>query len=259
MLESYLLSAACNSDETQIFSECLRRNILFHNEFLDKTKSILSPCIASFSHSRDQLSQWRGYSSRGGYSIGFHPHTLTKYAEKQFFKKVKVEYFDKDHYPKDFTDTCRKFCEKLKKLLIKELPGVKNFPVSSLIHIYTDESNVDIDTQLKKVFALLNIISLDYLHILIDLIPKYKHASFEEENEVRFVKINNEDLEFAVHHNCLKPYIPLHFELSDIQEIIIGPTNNSDLCELGLVMLKKKLNAEHIKISKSDIPYRSSL
>ncbi|MGD9971333.1 MAG: DUF2971 domain-containing protein [Sulfuricurvum sp.] len=217
-------------------------------------------CISCFSlDNGDSLSQWRGYADKGaGISIGFNV------SEWKFWNKDLTR-LDKVIYD----------IEQQRKILL------------NLFHIHLTLLDWNSDKNItnfkgekiepKKPEELTNyFISQVYKYII-----SFKHHSFEDEKEARWVYLEDmnflEDMslkspkkQFRTAGNKLIPYISSN-ELPNIlgygekevkmklpiTEIVVGPQKDSDLVVSGIKELLQEYGYSHVNVRKSKVPFRS--
>ena len=192
--------------------------------------------VCSFTEEKDLLSQWRGYCPHGnGYSIGFNSQSIIKSFSKNKFTLIKCLY-NKD----------------------KQLEIIDN-----LVHEAIDELPDEVDADLKLLEDLVPNFG-ELITQFLQLAPRFKHHTFHEEKEWRFV---SRSLEFAgenvKYRQGLSMVIPYtENKLLDdngklpIENIIIGPTQLPDLSFLSIEGLLKTYGYKNVKVESSKIPYR---
>lgn len=216
-------------------------------------------CISCFSlDNGDSLSQWRGYGDKGvGISIGFDV------SEWQFWDKDLVT-----------LNPIVYNAEKQRKIL------------SNFFHIYLTVLDWDANKNMrngkdekietaKPEELTNNFISQVYKHIV-----SFKHPSFADEKEVRWVYLEDKHISelmalkvpkklFRTIGNKLIPYISSK-DLSKrsideekdviklpITEIVVGPQKDSDLVVSGIKELLQENGYAHVPVRKSAVPFRS--
>lgn len=100
----------------------------------------------------------------------------------------------------------------------------------------------DIDRQLKSMMEScassknLELISLIKELSLISICLSAKNQAFRDENEFRFIleNHNNKDIHFKIKKGIIVPFINVSVSKTALREIIIGPTNNSQLTKQSL-------------------------
>ncbi|GLO28364.1 hypothetical protein PPUN12996_04200 [Pseudomonas putida] len=203
----------------------------------------------SFCSNKDLLSQWRGYAQQGvcivfdqGFinKIGWWCHnpyeSWSEAPENLLIPKFDIYHNDVTYIENGAEHTT--IDEKLRK--IKD--AYKNFFTPDISDEIFDESVC------PKLFGL--------------TIPFIKHSSFREEAEHRLMvlRVNNpSDLRFRCSGDAIIPYIELSVkeEILPITEVVIGPGGNGSLLEKGLRMMLDHHGYTDVKITHSNIPYRS--
>lgn len=85
-----------------------------------------------------------------------------------------------------------------------------------------------------------------------------KDNSYEYENEVRYVgSFNHEPIQYRLKNSYLIPYKNIYFAKEQIKSITLGPCQNMRDAESSLRHFLDSKGFEHVKIEKSNIPYRS--
>jgi len=181
--------------------------------------------VCSFSEKKDDLSQWRAYSSYGnGFSIGFNRLKLDKLKQVTLGKCI--------YKPEEQDAKIKSTIDKLKSVVInnegQDNPG-----------------------------RIIN----DIMEKFVMCAPYNKHNAFGEESEWRIVTYVHDEqiIKFRLGKAFLLiPYCELGFQdgngKSPIDEIWIGPKPNMSEWKLSLEILKRKYGIREIYESK--IPYR---
>ncbi len=182
------------------------------------------------------LSQWRGYGKDGGYALVFNPQRLSQELEKYNKEKRFDTYiFDEAIYTNDD-------------------PNI--------------EKNItELNCFIKRYITTCNPHGSDGLTPFRNLVTRYKHHAFQEENEVRIAIVrslptpstskyeDSQTKKLPIIKNINgSSYIELPFDLDAIEKIIIAPQHNQE--DKGRWLKKwlqhKELN---IPIELSKIPY----
>ncbi len=222
----------------------------FRNSVLTdyKMNRELPPFFIGFSEEGDLLSQWRGYANDGtGFSIGFNP-----------------EYFQIDRHiplPNAIPDNT-----------IGILPMIYD---KSLIY---DNVSKTIENYLNKFksadYAQNSPAMIECTGTLVRIASCSKNPAFSEEKEWRilytpiitidkstgFLEVKGKftDMKFRVRRNMITSYFELPFgikkDVPPINEIVLGPKNNTSIGTLGDFLARNELF--NIKISKSKLSYR---
>lgn len=186
---------------------------------LENNLSTFNVYVSSFSRGEDLLSQWRGYTPNcGGYAIEFDERKLVN-------------------------NNCR-------------LP-IQSQTVGNCLYTLTDKMNViksavrsfneDYERDIRKFL---------YQSYFVGYSALMKHEGFSEEKEVRVIL--DVDREVKISHRFRNgiavPYI--EFSLTDncIKRVIIGPSNDVELAEIGLRSLLNNIpNGENIEVIRSNV------
>jgi hypothetical protein len=182
---------------------------------------------ASFCDSRDLLSQWRGYASRGGgYAIGFRSESLVaSLMERARFKRVEYSRSNQTELAE------RSLKEAIRQIKTFRASGYPQDPVERAVNWFHAEM---IDPRLFM-----------------------KSETFSEEREWRIGLIGPLDVQFRPSSGILIPYVPVKFKADAICEVLIGPTVPADQSRMSLQMLLNKLDMKHVNVTVSGIPLRS--
>ena len=194
--------------------------------------------VASFTEEGDLLSQWRGYCSKGGFSIGFHFDLLSRIAEKHDSFLLPCVY--------DF---------KIQKKLLEELLVSHSKKYDEAIKD-NNQNNSD---------ELAHSISNEFIISLFALAPMLKHESFNEEKEWRIVSWNlrvTPDIQFRANESNIIPYIEISLcqseEEIEFKKIFIGPASINDYSKEAVLQLLRKNRVPQNAIRLSSAPYRSA-
>lgn len=194
--------------------------------------SFRSYYVSSFSCSLDNLSMWNMYAANGkGCAIGFKSQKL----------------YNTSIY--DFMEPCFYNKEEARLFLESRLQFLKQSGDNSLLQINSmTQSTNKIDKQMLE------------NNIYIETALAVKNNAFHEEHEFRGIIFNdnNQDIMFREKNGIIIPFIEKKISKDAIEEIIIGPTNKSELTKLSVLnMLKiRGYDWKNIKISSSKVPYR---
>lgn len=190
--------------------------------------------VTSFSLVEDDLSQWRAYSSDGGYAMGFDLEEL----------KHNLNYNGTDDYDlKPCQYVSEEYFNSIKIENCKELESFKSNGIFDLQN----------DAQMKlagQISRRLNEMAFEAMF--------YKNKSFEAEQEVRFGIIYNglsPYHDMAIVNNTPRVAIKLKRPINQlIKKVIVAPHKNSDNNYILANLLKNKYSLK-IDIVKSSIPY----
>ncbi len=228
----------------------LNYNILSENE-----KYLVSTIkryyfVLSFSKNKDSLSLWGNYTEFNGINLLFDKDKITTFLNEKK-EENKFLYFIKQNYNKDKElYSTFYYGEVLYDLKIIKKQLISDYRKTLDLHLIN--SKILIESVVTRILIELTLIRR--------LFAKVNYFSCEE--EYRFVFCLDEDLyNQKVSFRCAKdnyiPYISIPIQLENLEEIIVGPRNNSDLVIKGF---KEYLNYKNknliININKSQIPFR---
>lgn len=200
--------------------------------------------LVSFSTEPDNLRQWMTYGNSGlGYSIEFDSDLLIPISLSNFKHCLRLS-------PVEYIDNNASFYR------TNSLDKFQNFLVESLMGMDKNLSEKDFIEQ----------ITLKANSLLINsmfLASSVKPVEFSDEREIRLLYIgeNKErenqkmdklitlynkpvlpDVEFKTTNDFLVPYQPIPFNIEAIKKIIIGPSANKKLAEIGIVEFRDRNN-----------------
>jgi hypothetical protein len=227
-------------------SETMHKTILSLHEYVLSNRDMLQTKMGLFvsclSSSADQLSQWRGYGSHGGYAIRFDPKKLGgRYALRHVDEKgdtlkgpdpvlVKVNYL-----PNTFYDEVTKM-------------------VDACI-LGTADANKLEDGEEKE--AALFSVRVDLFRTVIDIAPQIKHKKFVEEQEYRIITRGVE--QFCTPSKIgLVPRVYVQFDRAAVEEVVVGPGEFEDVRKLSIERyLDQHRNwYPNVQVTPSEVPYR---
>jgi len=183
--------------------------------------------LVSFSENGDLLSQWRGYTTNEGISLGF---------DKEILKRLHNVYLKKVIYE-----------EELQKQIIIFLFDILNNIVEQ------SEKNIEIFRLYFKLWI------TEFMKILLT----FKDNNFFEEKEWRLIYYiddineNNKNISFRIKNNYLLPYIEIENLDIDklIRQIIFGPSTDNSIFRKS-IKYYLNINNYRKKIINSKIPFR---
>src|SRR5262249_48878678 len=148
--------------------------------------SSINVCVFSLTEARDQLSQWRAYSSSGGYMIGFNTPSLGFVAKNQGFLLSRCIYRELDQEML-IADTVEPFLAGFAATL------ADCNPTPHKIHAIADR----------------------FVDHLVRIAPLLKHHSFEEEREWRLISqpipLAHDKMRYRAGRGLVVPYFELSF------------------------------------------------
>jgi hypothetical protein len=217
---------------TKYFIEALEKAI-------DFIKEKDAPYILSMTANNDLLSQWRGYTNNGvGVNIGFN---------KNFFIENDLKVYK-----------CIYNIEKQKEIMNHILTQsiFMYIGMADSQGIFKDSDDIDL-SQYDKAVTAAGQYFIDRTIFFCSLI---KDKSFEEEDEWRLLLVDEKvEINFINGGNYFKPFKKLKIKnLNDsINEIMLGPNSEQELCGSSIKMLLKKHKIGIEKLKFSEIPYRN--
>lgn len=214
--------------------------------------------IACFCPDGDLLSQWRGYSVGGGFSIGFRSQTLLQFWEQgspQGFLRP-VEYSSSKSFLRAVVDA-REVAKYYHQVFPGGIDSLREDKNGNRV-IYESEFEAMKD-DFKSLLRTIEYISLNgALH---------KDEHFSEEKEWRLLTFMNSSTpggevkpSVSVGRYGLKVYKPVAFQTSfknsPICEIRTGPGLDAESQSRAVEVLLDNLGYEEVKISSSRVPLR---
>jgi hypothetical protein len=198
--------------------------------------------ISCFCENGDLLSQWRGYAGgTGGFSIGFDSRIVNAVSATDpgiFLRRVIYE-------PQVQTEIFNKIISEVNTCITQHASG------------RTSEEQSNIIAYIGHVFGTL----------VEELLYAFKHPSFYEEKEWRFVITTDlthrlDSLLFRTSNASIIPYTEIRYPtaprcpLLPIRKIIQGPAANKDFGRIAVVSLLTKHGYEHVEVEDSAVPLR---
>jgi len=185
-------------------------------------------CVASFCTNGNLLSQWRGYGTFGSaYSIGFDVEEIEKSLPKNDFELSPCKYYTNQEYE-----------EEIKRFIL----------------ITMEESGKNKNATENFVGRLIRKAAL------------MKLDCFREEDEWRIVSwmprsYSAKEFNFRAGKSMLIPFYELSLNPLSIMEVIVGPTQHSDLTKSAIMGMSYKFGIENISkneknVKISGIPFR---
>ena len=196
--------------------------------------------VCSFTEENDLLSQWRGYCPKGsGYSVGFKTSSLKKVFTKKGYKLRKCIYN---------SELQVEIIDKLLQAGLDELP----------------EEEIIATKLTKTITKTVQPIATKLFNDFIQIAPMFKHFSFYEEKEWRFVspliEFNTRDVKYWPGVSMIIPYSEINISTDSniipVEKVIIGPTQHPELSKKSIEGLLESKGIEDCSISLSKTPYR---
>jgi hypothetical protein len=199
--------------------------------------------VTCFCQDSDLLSQWRGYASADGYSIGLRSAALLDQVPSTTEYRVGGQH----------------------GLEIETRPGPEVRP--SLVQVQYGDLAVT-----RMIEAVLQTIapqpvghpgsrgSMQAVSLAVPALASIKHNAFAEEKEWRlYVGGMTAGLKesFRIGSYGIIPYIELPFDLHKaIHEVVVGPGKYSDVRMTGVARLLRSLNLDSVNVRASSAPFR---
>lgn len=190
-------------------------------------------CVASFSENGDLLSQWRGYASPGGCSLGFDADFLVSVAAVDSWRFLPCIY-----HPDEQRRLMRDILLEVFEINVRSLEKGR----------YLKSNGGDAAARINQLAGI------------------FKDKSFEEELEWRLLSPplanTNEAFKLRAGTSMLIPYFEKDL-LNDqkgllLQHVVAAPTPHSDLsCSALQQLLVKYDHRNAMEISRSSIPFRN--
>lgn len=224
-----------------IQNRLMNLRIALHADDAEYVRSLLAratnitKCVACFSESRDQLSQWRGYSANSlPIAVGFDRQKISQAAEAM------------EHG------------WKLEHCIY--IPADKEAAVASIVNAVVSGWPIEIsdrEERRKAILGLMDAVWDECLHVA----PRLKHAGFSEEAEVRLISMpystSNEGVWKFRGSGRVVPYVefPLPGIGNYVREILVGPGSQKDVLAQAVrhLGIARHINAD---VTISSIPYR---
>jgi DUF2971 family protein len=196
--------------------------------------------VACFCESGDLLSQWRGYGSSGGISLGFKTAYLPALYRQEIWE------VERDDEP---PESERHSLEAVRLVKVKYgtdaiAPLVKQV-VQDVAPFPTGHPGVSGFFRAKSV--------------VIPALATIKHESFLEEREWRVIAMGSVG-EGVVHFRSSAlgptPFVHLRFPAKALAEIVVGPGRESDLRRDGIERLLAEQRIEGVSVRLSAAPFR---
>lgn len=205
-LELILSRTRSRSSGAHLF-ELIHQEIEFSLKFMSEVYS------ASFCGEGDRLAQWRGYSSGGGFSIGFSANDLVELAGRQGFELVKVIY-DEEVQVKlvnDFLDS------------IADNPEIRDISPAALDKAILSGLLTDGPKELVEEVAA----------GVARLSPRIKNPVFRDEDESRLISIpgliDASSVRVRKGRFSLATYAPFKLIKFPLAAVIVGPAREQQL------------------------------
>lgn len=199
---------------------------------IQKDKLNNTPCIVSFSATKNNASMWEMYSMNGnGVAIIFDGEKLENVEKRVSFSPC--IYCSNEHDLMEY--------DELMKNTYEHYAHKMSFTGS-------EKNNPSIDIErIGRSLAL-----------LISMSPRIKHSSYEYENEFRLIRRGTDCPKFRIRKDIIIPYKEIFIPIDAVKGFIIGPTADFDYIysSLEIFLASKGLSELDSCIVKSEVPYR---
>lgn len=200
------------------------------DEFFPEYSSLSMPdaFILSLSQDINSIPMWSSYANKArGVALKINKNVLSP----------NIANFSKCFYGEEAKESFKRFA---------------NFYRKS--HCYPLELSKDASTKLVATFLKYFIGELSYIGLLCGA----KDGGYRYEKEERFWVIadSSSNIKFRVRGDVIIPYVDIYMPKNALEEIVIGPANNSELIESSLRFFLANNGYPHVKISKSNLQYR---
>jgi hypothetical protein len=229
--EEYRFTEPVFHDQLTNLSDHEKRVVLL-SRALERIRNV-NVCAVCFCANGDLLSQWRGYSTGFGVSIGFDSQKLKPLAEAAGFVFGKCIY----------------------------TPEVQNKIMSEICEYYLDPPR---SLSMEEQFG-------GFARSVIACGAFFKDSSFSAENEWRLVSkpVDVSDFKFRTGKSLILPYYTIEFPPSKLDtpivHVIVGPCPHLDLAvsAVELLLLREEIAVWNVGLPsarawvyRSEIPYR---
>jgi hypothetical protein len=225
----------------QLFLDCFVD--MFRRENFDKA---LEFYVASFSHVRNDLGQWRAYADNGrGFAIGF---------AARLFETVENLPTEK---PPEFVGQV--------KYTLEDVNALYTAPILEAAQLFLSEAVVNTELIKDQTIGIpfMQEMVRELITTLIWRSLTTKHPAYQNEQEVRLVILGTSarllpHVKTRLRGSEIVPYIPQPWPArgsGNVVEIIVGPAAPPDT-ERTLQKFLSTLSIDFDNIRRSDIPYR---
>jgi hypothetical protein len=210
------------------------------------------PFVTCLSAARDQLSQWRGYGTGGGYAIRFDPQALRESLTRdrpevqtppeEIFgvpmlerRLIKMEY-ETSAQIRQVHEQVTQFIKTFGEMLASENLGSAGMP--------------------QRVQELLRTELNPLLTAALGLTTRLKHPGFREEQEYRIVVFSPPEF-FGPNDIGLIPRLNITFNPTCIKEIMIGPGQHMDTRESSVRAYLQRHADRYpgVEVTRSETPF----
>lgn len=247
--------------------------------------------VISFSRNPDVLSQWRAYGKESaGYCIKFNYTDLFYPSDSLDGIVTKVEYIDPDDLsfarkklenikhsgwkseilriiPWLESNNFKEYKRMLEKMYELDKSHNGTFSLNNDKNVYSE--SVDMNDNDPGWYAMINEFAFFVIEpALTGLACSWKHHSFCEEDEYRFVTIRHDEIltrldkrpiKFKEGKTFLIPYIEIPYEFKNkkiIEEVIVGPCPHTNEAASSVQQFLERNLSNSVNVVGSRIPYR---
>ena len=237
----------------QVLDKNSKLKAIFNYFYNDSLKDVLTPLeyyVVSFCKNDDSLSMWNHYSKGNGYNICFDLENIIRENDDENTSIIQFDMiYNKNVQCKMLSDFINGFNDKYED----------NCEIEELI-IQAQEDN-DREQYDELIYKQDNDL-FEFNEGILEMILKFKHPSFEREEEVRLLissihKPDSLPVKYKLANSgVILEYFSLKIDLrTDIEGVTAHPISNN----LHLIGLTKYLNSKigkNILVKKSNIPFR---
>jgi hypothetical protein len=202
------------------------------------------PFVVCFSNNRDHLPQWGMYGDKGrGVSLGFDI--------QDYYRIIRLG-------SNVFLDMTNNDEIKLRAIRVsyKHISNRHSF-VTAIKLFYKKYLTQISDIEDEKTKCNLKLDTLSLIAYFLSSLIKHKAYSYEAESRVLYPCLSSSDVMFKMNsRGQLTPYIDVGIEKKRLKKIIVGPCCDYDSTKLMLEAKLNQIGLNHIKILRSEIPYR---
>jgi hypothetical protein len=182
--------------------------------------------VSSFCERGDTLEQWRGYTPKGGCSVGFSPKKLREAAHRRNLWM----------FPCLYTSATKS--DRIRRIFEWNTARTKASKAKALEHL-SDRVCSD---------------------LLVE-VPRFKNYAFRSEREWRLFTFDNaidadDDLEFSIKPAGLVPHLILQFSVDCIEKIILSPYTTEET-QFGVKWFLTHHGFGHVEVLRSRVPLRA--
>ena len=232
-----------------LLSKALRLHFQQRTEFLRQNAG---PFVTCLSAARDQLSQWRGYGTGGGYAVRFDPHAL---------RESLVRYRPQVQTPPEEIFGVPILERRLIKMAYETSAQIGR--VQEQVTQFTNTfagmlstENLATDSVPQRVQDLVRTELNPLLTAALGLATRLKHPGFKEEDEYRIVTFSPPEF-FSPNDLGLIPRVNIAFDPQCIKEVLIGPGQHMDTRESSVRAYLQRHQGRYagVEVIRSETPF----